>query len=91
MPKFDFDRFLPNLSPPAVSPPGTPWSRLSGDAKGGFCVRLFVPKLNHHTMVDLGPFQSGFSRWEDAKPFEVKLTIIAENMVERLSRRFRSL
>jgi hypothetical protein len=74
-----FDPFQ-NLRVPQVSPPGAPWSDFDGTIEDGLRLRLFIPKLRHHTSTNFGPFSSGILDWDNAKPFEIQLTVLAANL-----------
>ena len=64
--------------------PGDPRLEISGTHEAGFVIRMFLKKLNHHKQFEFGPFSACFSDWEHASPFEVSLTVIAANMVEKI-------
>lgn len=62
---------------PKIPTPRDPWCKITDNAENGATMRIFVPRLNHHTQQVFGPFHAVLKSWEVAKPFEVRVDILS--------------
>ena len=56
---------------------------ITGDVDDGFSVHLHIPKLRHGKGALFADFFGVLRTWEEAKPFQVRWTLAADNLPER--------
>lgn len=72
---------------PAITPVGAPWSEIGGNKNDGFVINLHVPKLSHHRPETFGTFMGVFDNWDNVKSFGIDVSIMADNLNEKILKR----